>query len=62
MVLESESLNKLLRKLAGENVFSILACTELSCLEIPKDLKDNYIDAMDVLVNKSIEYSGGKIK
>lgn len=62
MVLESEKFNKLLERLSKENVMSILACTELSCLTLPEELKDYYIDAMDILVNKSIEYSGGKIK
>lgn len=32
----------------------ILACTELSCIQLPDDLKDYYIDAMDVLVRQSI--------
>ncbi|MDL2310445.1 amino acid racemase [Peptostreptococcaceae bacterium OttesenSCG-928-C18] len=62
MVLESEDFNKLLKKLGKIKVFPILACTELSCLNVPEELKNYYIDAMDVLVNKSIEYSGGKIK
>lgn len=34
---------------------AILACTELSCLREQHNLSDFYIDAMDVLVNKSIE-------
>ncbi|HHX67089.1 MAG TPA: aspartate/glutamate racemase family protein [Gallicola sp.] len=62
MILKSEKFNELLRKLSKENVISILACTELSCLDLPADLKNYYIDAMEVLVEKSIEYSGGKVK
>ncbi|QQK07856.1 aspartate/glutamate racemase family protein [Miniphocaeibacter halophilus] len=62
MILKSEKFNELLRKLSKENVISILACTELSCLDLPIDLENYYIDAMEVLVEKSIEYSGGKVK
>ncbi len=62
MDLEAEEFINLLRRLSKENVISILACTELSCLDIPEELKGNYVDAMDILVNKSIEYSGGKVK
>lgn len=62
MDLQAEDFIDLLRRLSKENVVSILACTELSCLDIPKELEGNYVDAMDILVNKSIEYSGGKVK
>ncbi len=61
MVLESAKFNDLLKNLSEEKVISILACTELSCLEIPTELEDYCIDAMDILVNKAIEYSGGII-
>ncbi len=40
----------------------ILACTELSCLELSEDVKKFCIDAMDVLVARSIEYSGATVK
>lgn len=40
----------------------ILACTELSCMKLSEDVEKFCIDAMDVLVEKSIEYSGGIIK
>jgi len=40
----------------------ILACTELSCMNLSKDVAQYCIDAMDVLVEKSIEYSGGTLK
>lgn len=62
MILKSDKFNILLEKLSKENVISILACTELSCLQLPKELENYYIDAMNVLVEKSIEYSGKKIK
>lgn len=40
----------------------ILACTELSCLELSDEVTKFCVDAMDVLVEKSIEYSGGIVK
>ncbi|MBS4192654.1 aspartate/glutamate racemase family protein [Bacillus sp. FJAT-49705] len=40
----------------------ILACTELSCLNLSDEVVKYCIDAMDVLVEKSIEYSGGQVK
>ncbi|MCH1625909.1 aspartate/glutamate racemase family protein [Ferdinandcohnia quinoae] len=40
----------------------ILACTELSCIKLSEDVQKYCIDAMDVLVEKSIELSGKKRK
>lgn len=40
----------------------ILACTELSCLTFSENVKKYCIDAMDVLVTRAIEYSGGLVK
>jgi len=40
----------------------ILACTELSCMNLSDEVSQLCIDAMDVLVEKSIELSGGKVK
>ncbi|MBP2242452.1 aspartate racemase [Cytobacillus eiseniae] len=40
----------------------ILACTELSCLDLDDQAAKYCIDAMDVLVERSIEYSGGIVK
>ncbi|MBU8879941.1 amino acid racemase [Bacillus sp. FJAT-29790] len=40
----------------------ILACTELSCMKLSDEVTKFCIDAMDVLVEKSIEYSGGQVK
>ena len=40
----------------------ILACTELSCMNLSDEVMEYCIDAMDVLVEKSIEYSGGIVK
>jgi len=41
---------------------AILACTELSCFKLEYNLPDYYIDAMRVLVEKSILSCGRKIK
>ncbi|WP_313801936.1 amino acid racemase [Cytobacillus sp.] len=40
----------------------ILACTELSCLKLSDAVTPYCVDAMDVLVERSIEYSGGVVK
>jgi aspartate racemase len=40
----------------------ILACTELSCMDLSDEVKRYCVDAMDVLVERSIEYSGGIVK
>lgn len=40
----------------------ILACTELSLIKIGPDAAVNCIDAMDVLIEKSILYSGKNVK
>lgn len=40
----------------------VLACTELSCIELGESVRPYYIDALDVLVNRSITLSGGTIK
>lgn len=40
----------------------ILACTELSCIKLSDDSKKHCIDAMEVLVERSIELCGKKLK
>lgn len=40
----------------------ILACTELSLIALEPEIAESCIDAMDVLVEKAILYSGGSIK
>lgn len=40
----------------------ILACTELSCMSLSDEVTKYCMDAMEVLVEKSIEYSGGIVK
>lgn len=58
--LESKDFVEILNRYCNDKAIGIIACTELSLLDIPENL--NTIDALDVLVNKSIEYSGAKIK
>ena len=58
--LESKDFVEILNRYCNDKTIGIIACTELSLLDIPENLKT--IDALDVLVNKSIEYSGAKIK
>ena len=41
---------------------AILACTELSCFKANHELTDFYVDAMQVLCEKSILMCGGKLK
>lgn len=58
--LENKEFIEILNKYCDDETVGIIACTELSLLDISKNI--NTIDALDVLVNKSIEYSGAKIK
>ena len=58
--LENKKFVEILNKYCDDETIGIIACTELSLLDISKNM--NTIDALDVLVNKSIEYSGAKIK
>ena len=58
--LESKDFVEILNRYCNDKTIGIIACTEISLLDIPENL--NTIDALDVLVNKSIEYSGAKIK
>ncbi len=41
---------------------AILACTELSCFKANHELTDFYVDAMNILCEKSITMCGGKLK
>ncbi len=40
----------------------ILACTELSCIKLGDNVKKHCVDALEVLVNKSIELSGKRVE
>ena len=50
----------ILRSYCDSETVGIIACTELSLLDIPRDI--NTIDALNVLVKRSIELSGAKVK
>ena len=58
--LENKEFIEILNKYCDKDTIGIIACTELSLLDICKSI--NTIDALDVLVNKSIELTGAKIK
>ena len=62
MDLNSKLFNNLLESLSEKGIISVLACTELSIIEIPDTLSNDYVDAMDILVNRSIEYSEKRFK
>ena len=50
----------ILSRYCDDETVGIIACTELSLLDIPRDI--NTIDALDVLVKRSIELSGAVVK
>ena len=58
--LDGSRFTEILNKYCDDETIGIVACTELSLLDIPESL--NTIDALNVLVNKSIELSGAKAK
>ncbi|MDO5725751.1 MAG: amino acid racemase [Tissierellia bacterium] len=59
--LKFENLLNTLRALKTDSIF-ILACTELSCLEIPKEFQEKTLDAMKILAKCAIVKSGYKLK
>ena len=58
--LENTDFIEILNRYCDDETIGIIACTELSLLDIDK--KINTIDALNVLVNKSIELSGASVK
>ena len=50
----------ILSRYCDDETVGIIACTELSLLDIPEDI--NTIDALNVLVKRSIELSGAGVK
>ena len=50
----------ILSRYCDDETVGIIACTELSLLDIPEDI--DTIDALNVLVKRSIELSGAKVK
>ncbi|MFD0590541.1 aspartate/glutamate racemase family protein [Paenibacillus sp. GCM10027627] len=59
-----DELEALIRELRDSHgcQYVILACTELSCIKLGPEYKDNVVDAMQVLVEKSITLSGRAVK
>lgn len=58
-----EGYYKAMEEIREQNVdHFIMGCTELSVALQLYNLKGNYIDAMDVVAKKAIEYSGSKVK
>lgn len=53
--------NELIGRYCSEDRFGIVACTELSLLEIDKNHRERIIDAMDILVEESLRLSGKHI-
>lgn len=58
--LDGQRFVDILSRYCDDETVGIIACTELSLLDIPRDI--NTIDALDVLVKRSIELSGAKVK
>lgn len=58
--LDGRTFVDILSRYCDDETVGIIACTELSLLDIPRDI--NTIDALDVLVKRSIELSGAKVK
>ena len=61
---DSSELEKLIDELIMQDSCDgvILACTELSCVRLSEAAKKHCIDAMDVLVHKSITLAGKRVK
>ena len=58
--LDGQRFVDILSRYCDDETVGIIACTELSLLDIPRDI--NTIDALNVLVKRSIELSGAKVK
>ncbi|WP_418968515.1 aspartate/glutamate racemase family protein [Alloscardovia omnicolens] len=53
---EGEKLNAMLSKYCDENTVGILACTELSIIDVDPRYQSRVIDALDVLVEETLQY------
>jgi len=58
--LDNQQFIDILNRYCDDETVGIIACTELSLLDIPEDI--NTIDALNVLVKRSIELSGAGVK
>ena len=58
--LDNKQFTDILNRYYDDETVGIIACTELSLLDIPEDI--NTVDALNVLVKRSIELSGAKVR
>ena len=58
--LDNKQFTNILNRYCDDETVGIIACTELSLLDIPECI--NTVDALNVLVKRSIELSGAKVK
>ena len=58
--LDNKQFTDILNRYCDDATVGIIACTELSLLDIPEDI--NTVDALNVLVKRSIELSGAGVK
>ena len=58
--LDNKQFTNILNRYCDDETVGIIACTELSLLDIPEDI--NTVDALNVLVKRSIELSGAGVK
>ena len=58
--LDNKQFTDILNRYCDDETVGIIACTELSLLDIPEDI--NTVDALNVLVRRSIELSGAKVR
>ena len=58
--LDNKQFTDILNRYCDDETVGIIACTELSLLDIPENI--NTVDALNVLVKRSIELSGAKVK
>ena len=58
--LDNKQFTDILNRYCDDETVGIIACTELSLLDIPEDI--NTVDALNVLVKRSIELSGAKVR
>ncbi len=54
----NKEFNDIIKTYCSEDAIGILACTELSLIELNEENKKMTIDALDVLVNETIKQSG----
>ena len=58
--LDNKQFTDILNRYCDDETVGIIACTELSLLDVPEDI--NTVDALNVLVKRSIELSGAGVK